>query len=405
MLDLKLDKGSGTDTKKVMSVLKAKTRNKIELLCQGIRVDENEPYFREIVPEKYAEGGKSRAGVAGSGKSFLIDGKACNIGVLQPYLSESPFEFKIIDNQGWILKNGEKITRATLREPEWHNTPVSDKIQLHGKNSLATALSNFCIYRKQGQGCKFCIIDVGKEVIFQNPLEIAQSIEEIEKNPQLRTCMDIEDKYNPDLQGKELLRRRKLIEPRDININAGKLANDKLYEETIFQIRKVSELPIFIEIGPLSRDRIEKLHSMGTDAMSFNLEVYLDSARKEVIPGKAINNKPETYFKAMRTANDILGDNQVSSWILIGLEPPEMTIEGMREIAETGAIPLPKPFRPLYGADYEKRKPPTVEDANKIYTEWLDIIKECGLNPSKAIAGCVRCGACFPIKELIKYGI
>lgn len=386
--------------------MKAKTRNKIELLCQGIRVDEDEPYFREVVPEKYAEGGKSRAGVAGSGKSFLLDGEEpCNIGVLQPFLSQSPFEFKIIDNQGWILKNGEKVTRATLREPAWLNTPLSGKIQLHGKDALATALSNFCIYKKQGQGCKFCIIDVGKDVVFQKPLEIARTIETIENSPQLRTCVDIEDKYNLDLQGKELLRRSTVIKPRDININAGKLANDKLYEETISQIRKVSKLPIFIEIGPLSRERIEKLHSVGTDAMSFNLEVYLDSARKEVIPGKARDTDPEAYFKAMRNANDILGDNQVSSWILIGLEPPDATIEGMRKIAETGAIPLPKPFRPLYGADFEKRKLPTVDDANKIYTEWLDIIKECGLNPSKALAGCVRCGACFPIKELMKYGI
>jgi hypothetical protein len=390
-----------------MSVLKAKTRNKIELLCQGIRVDENEPYFREIVPEKYAEGGKSRAGVAGSGKSFLIDvEEPCNIGVLQPYLSGSPFEFKIIDDQGWILKEGEKVTRATLREPEWLNTPLSSKIQLHGRDSLATALSNFCVYKEQGQGCKFCIIDVGKEVIFQKPEEIARTVEEIESDPQLRTSIDIEDKYNPELQGKELLRRRTVIKPQDININAGKLKDrSKLYEETISHIRDVSKLPIFIEICPVSRDKIEKLHSVSTDSMSFNLEVYLDSARKEVIPGKAMQHTPEAYFKSMREANDILGDNQVSSWILIGLEPPKSTIEGMRKIAETGAIPLPKPFRPLYSADYEKHKPPTVDDANKIYTEWLDIIREGGLNPTKAFAGCVRCGACFPIKELMKYGI
>lgn len=390
-----------------MSILKAKTRNKIELLCQGIRVDENEPYFREIVPEKYAEGGKSRAGVAGSGKSFLIDGEEpCNIGVLQPYLSGSPFEFKIIDNQGCILKDGEKVTRATLREPEWLNTPLSSKIQLHGRGTLATALSNFCVYKEQGQGCKFCIIDVGKEVIFQKPEEIALTVEEIESDPQLRTSIDIEDKYNPELQGKELLRRRTVIKPQDININAGKLKDgSRLYEETISHIRDVSKLPIFIEIGPVSRDKIEKLHSVGTDAMSFNLEVYLASARKEVIPGKAMQYTPEAYFKSMREANDILGDNQVSSWILIGLEPLESTIEGMRKIAETGTIPLPKPFRPLYGADYEKHKPPIVDDANKIYTEWLDIIRECGLNPTKALAGCVRCGACFPIKELMKYGI
>jgi hypothetical protein len=383
------------------------TKLKIGLLCQGIRIDADEPYFRDIVPEKYAEGGKSRAGVAGSGKSFLLDFKEpCNVGVLQPYIKQSPYQFKIIDNKGWILKNGEKAIKATIREPEWYKTSLSNIIQLHGIDSLATALSNFCIYKKQHKGCKFCIIDVGKEVIFQNPLEVARSIENIEKNAKLRASYNIEDIYNPELQGKELLRRKKLIKPQDININAGALENEaEMYKKTISQISKVSKLPIFIEIGPQNRKEIENLHSAGTDSISFNLEVYDKKARKEVIPGKASINTHDAYFKSMKTAYDILGENQVSSWILIGLEPPEKTIEGIKKIAETGAIPLPKPFRPLYGADYENKKPPTVVDANMIYREWLDIIKDHGLNPLKAKAGCVRCGACFPIKELIKHGI
>ncbi len=107
----------------------------------------------------------------------------------------------------------------------------------------------------------------------------------------------------------------------------------------------------------------------------------------------------------MKNAVDVFGDNQVSSWILMGLEPPEKTIEGIRKIAETGAIPLPKPFRPLFGSDYETRKPSTVKDAELIYTEWFETIKGCGLNPLKAKAGCVRCNACFPIRELWKFGI
>jgi hypothetical protein len=382
--------------------LNNKTRLKLELLCQGIRIDAKEPYFREIVPEKYAEGGKSRAGVAGSGKSFLLDDKnPCNIGVLQPYLSNSPFEFKIIDNQGWILKNNEKAIKATLMEPAWHNTSISNIIQLHGMDTLATALTNFCKYKKDKVGCKFCIINVGKDVIFQNPVNVARSIESIENNTYLRVCSKIEDKYNFNLTEKEILRRKKFIEPKDININSGTFSNElKLYEDTISCIRKVSELPIFIEIGPLSKLRLEKLHLAGLDSVSFNLEVYDKNARKEVIPGKAKDYNTDDYLKAMKIANEILGENQVSSWILIGLEPPEKSIEGIRKIAETGAIPLPKPFRPLYGADFEKRRPPTVDDAIRIYREWLDIIKDYGLNPKKAVAGCVRCGACFPIKEL-----
>ncbi|MDD1763781.1 MAG: hypothetical protein LUQ70_03580 [Methanobacteriaceae archaeon] len=383
------------------------TRLKVDLLCKGIRVDPNAPYSREIVPEKYAEGGKSRAGVAGSGKSFILGHQEpCNIGVLQPFLEESPYQFMIIDNQGWILKNGEKVSRATLREPAWHSTPYSNQIQLHGKDSLATALSNFCTYKKQGQGCKFCIIDVGREVIFHHPQQIARSIESIEENPDLRACFDIEDKYNPDLTDKEILTRKQYVEPKDININAGALKNAaKIYGNTISEIRKVSKLPIFIEIGPLTREEMEGLHSAGTDAVSFNLEVYDQKMRDEVIPGKAKKNPLEMYLSSMSNAVDVFGENQVSSWILIGLEPPEKTIEGIRKIAETGAIPLPKPFRPLYGADYEKKRPPRLEDAVLIYEEWLDTVRECGLNPLKSKAGCARCNACFPLKELLKYGI
>ena len=387
--------------------MNGKTKLKIELLCHGIRINEDEPYFKDIVPDKYAEGGKSRAGVAGSGKSFLLQNKqSCNIGVLQPFLSDSPFEFKIIDNKGWILKNGEKTVNATLMEPGWHNSSISNIIQLHGKDTLATALSNFCIYKKENRGCKFCIIDVGNEIIYRNPLQVARSIEIIEKTPELRVCSNIKDRYNPNLTEEDILKRTKLIEPRDININSGAFLDEqKFYEETLNEVRKVSKLPIFIEIGPLNKEQLEKMHSLGLNSVSFNLEVYSKPARKEVIPGKADKFNTDDYFKAMTTANNILGENQVSSWILIGLEPPNETIEGIRKIAETGAIPLPKPFRPLYGAEFENTKPPSVDDALLIYTEWLDIMREYGLKPKKALAGCVRCGACFPIKELMRYGL
>jgi hypothetical protein len=380
---------------------------KIDLLCKGIKVNPNESYYSEIVPKEYAVGGKSRAGVAGSGKSFILNDKEpCNIGVLQPFLEDSPYEFKIINNEGWILKNNLKVVKATLREPAWHSTSLADEIQLHGSDSLATALSNYCSYKQEGQGCKFCIIDIGKDIIFHDPIKIAKTIKTIEQNPNLRTSYNIEDKFNTKLTKKELLSRKFVIKPKDININAGAMPDEaKIYAKTILEIRKVSDLPIFIEIGPLSDQDMEQLYSVGTNAISFNLEVFDQKSRLETIPGKAMNNSVDDYLSSMKKAVTIFGDHQVSSWILIGLEPPEKTIEGIEKIAETGAIPLPKPFRPLYGADLEKKNPPTFGDSTHIYKEWLDIIQDYSLKPLKCRAGCARCNACFPIKELLKEGI
>jgi uncharacterized radical SAM superfamily protein len=72
----------------------------------------------------------------------------------------------------------------------------------------------------------------------------------------------------------------------------------------------------------------------------------------------------------------------------------------MEVIAKMGAIPLPKPFRPLYGAEYEKMPPPSVEEASEVYEAWMEVVKSHRLNPSQTTAGCGRCGACFPTMEL-----
>ena len=382
-------------------------RLKIGLLCKGLKVNPGARYYHEIVPDEYAGGGKSRAGVAGSGKDFILDyGEPCNIGVLQPFLEESPFEFEIVDNKGWILENGKRAIGATLREPKWHSTPLFNEIQLHGKDSLATLLSNFCSYKQQGEGCKFCIIDVGEEEVNHKPEDIARAIQEIENTSELRACYNIEDKYNSNLTEQDLEKRKRYTEPKDININSGMLKNTvRDYERTISAIKAVSELPIGIQICPVEPDEMETLYSAGTTEISFNLEVYDERARKEVIPGKNRDNSAADYLKAMREAAGIFGENQVESWILIGLEPKEKTIEGIKAIAEAGAIPLPKPFRPLYGADYERKRPSTLEDAIVVYEAWLDTIRDYGLNPLKTKAGCGRCNGCFPLHELLKYGI
>ncbi len=383
------------------------TKLKIELLCKGLKVNSNERYYHEIVPDEYLGGGKSRAGIAGSGKAFILNHEEpCNIGVLQSFLEESPYEFKITNNEGWILKDGEKAVRATLRKPKWHSTHLFNEIQLHGKDSLATALSNVCIYKQQGEGCKFCIIDVGGEIVIHEPEDVARAIQEIEMNSELRACYDIEDKYNPNLTEQELEKRKKYIEAKDVNLNSGTLKDAVgVYEETISAIRKVSELPIGIEICPIDKEEMENLYSTGATEISFNLEVYDEHARKEVIPGKTKGNPAKKYLAAMREAVGIFGENQVESWILIGLEPKEKTIEGIKAIAETGAIPLPKPFRPLYGADYGSKRPPTLEDAIVVYDAWLDTIRDYGLEPLKTEAGCGRCNGCFPLHELIRYGM
>ena len=102
---------------------------------------------------------------------------------------------------------------------------------------------------------------------------------------------------------------------------------------------------------------------------------------------------------------EIFGDNQVSSWLIAGLEKPGSTIEGCRAIAETGAIPHVAIHRPLIGTPLAEKLPPIKDDVVKIYQNLKGILREYGLDPLKHKAGCIRCGGCSATIEIVKYGI
>lgn len=364
---------------------------KIELLCHGIKANEE-----GVSLKAYPTRGKSRAGVAGSGRNFIVNpGQreefVVNAGVLQPFLERSPFEFRKIDGKGWILRNGAKVCRATVFEPKWHSTKAGELIRLHGRSSLALALTNACRFKAERAGCKFCIIDIGNETVTHKPEDLAMAIKEILNNAELRKFVDIDG-----FEG--------IVEPEDVNINSGTLDENalvKLYAKTAECIKAVSDLPIGIEITPVGKEDMLKLKNAGVDSIYINIEAFSDSARKSMIPGKDRAYPREKYLEALENAVEIFGENQSASWILIGLEPAEETIKGCEAIAEVGAIPLPRAFRPLFGSELETLPPPSVEDAKRIYSEWLKIVKNCDLDPRKTIAGCAKCGGCFPIRELL----
>ncbi|MCX5859495.1 MAG: hypothetical protein NT056_06310 [Proteobacteria bacterium] len=380
---------------------------KTDLLCRGIRVSASEPYYRELVPAAYGTEGKSRSGIAGSGKNFLLEyGEAANLGVRQSFLESSPYEFRISEGEGWILKDGEKVLRATVRAPAWHSTAWYDQVQLHGTGSLATALTNTCIYKSRpGEGCRFCIIDIGGKTVRHQPEDLARAIREIETHPELRQAADLVKKYGAAQPDRYV--PSETIEPVDININSGTEPDGGigLFTEAVAAIRRISRLPIGIQVCPLGKPELEKLRSAGVTEISFNLEVYHEDFRRKVIPGKNHAHPREEYFRSMAEAREIFGENQVESWIIIGLEPAEETIAGMEAIARSGGIPLPKPFRPLLGSDFADQPLPRFEDAVSVYRAWREIIRKYKLDPSDTRAGCGRCNGCFPLREILEYGM
>lgn len=378
------------------------TETKIDLFCNGLRVNKNIDFniAKEIVPsEEYIGHGTKRASLS-DGKCMVlhhIEDTITNVAVLESFAKRSPYEFKLIYGKGWIYNNGNRVVNSDpVSTPIWYSDPEILKIfQLHGNDCLATAISNYCVYKEKDDGCKFCALDSGGKYVIKTSDEIKNALQRIEQEKELRAYQKIDGKSD-------------YVDIKDININSGTIPGAKgieLHHKIIKAIRDVSDIPISLQVCPLERTEIENLHSEGVDTISFNIEIYNEKSRKRIIPGKSKDYTITKYVKSLKDAVDVFGDNQVSSWLIGGLEDPEDTIKGCKIISDVGAIPHIAIHRPLIGTPLGERSPPKKEDIMKIYRNLLDILIEYGIDPLKHKAGCIRCGGCSATLDAIKYGV
>jgi putative N-acetyltransferase (TIGR04045 family) len=103
----------------------------------------------------------------------------------------------------------------------------------------------------------------------------------------------------------------------------------------------------------------------------------------------------DRYEKAWKTAVEIFGSNQVSSFLIVGIgESRDSIIWGTEYLADLGVYPFVVPLRPIPGSLMQDDLPPDPEEMKRIYEEVASILKRKGLSASQSLAGCVRCGAC-----------
>jgi len=352
---------------------------KAELFCKGIRCD-----LGSELPIPYLQ--NKRASLS-EGKCFILSpdqGKfPINVAVRERFVKDSPFHFSPLDKK--IYKDNKPFVDAEdLPQPEWyslklpHGKSFDQVVQVHAADILASALSNFCGFKADGKGCKYCALRTGSESGNKDPKEIAYCLSYLENAG---------------------------VHFSDLNLNAGTLRGEDrgggLYLKTIQEVRKVSNIPIAAQICPPDNfSWIKYLYEEGLNAISFNLEIYDEKIRREICPGKSAIPR-ERYLEAIKYAVEIFGRNQVSSWLIAGLEPVESTIEGARAIATLGAVPFISVFRPLTGTELETRLPPLAEDVVTIFRRVGEILREYHVNPKASTSGCVRCNYCSALIEAV----
>jgi len=358
-------------------------RLKVAMLSRGVQL-----------PRKERNG---RAGGAGPtlGRYFRITPEVLvNAPVRSGKIAEQFNSLKLIPTSGnrYQITNFEDISLEvelislplyydeTLRD----GTPMTHIALVHGYDCLATTIIQHCAYFNKGHECQFCSIPVSLEarntVLYKSPNQFLTVLKAATKEGRAtHLTLTIGSPDRPD---------RGIDE----------------YLDFVSHIRQHSDIPIHVQLEPPKPPTLlESLKTAGVDTVGIHLEIYDDTLRKRYCPGKFQHASYQEYLEAWRIAADLFGKGQVSSFILLGLgETPTQLHRGFQDTIETGAIPVPVPYRPNPGSHLEGQVPAYVKQLDQLIEVYLDcaqLLWEHQLDPSLHRAGCIRCTGCTALTE------
>jgi hypothetical protein len=130
-----------------------------------------------------------------------------------------------------------------------------------------------------------------------------------------------------------------------------------------------------------------RLHEIGIHGLSINLEIYNEQRAAEIMPLKARLTR-QHFLDFIAEAVKVFGCGRVRSLLLVGLEPLEDTVLGVKALAERGCEPVLSPFRPDPSTPLRSLKPPSVELLIEAYERSVEAAEASG---SKLGPRCIPC--------------
>ena len=126
----------------------------------------------------------------------------------------------------------------------------------------------------------------------------------------------------------------------------------RLYLDIVRKCREATGTSVIegaiISMPPEDFRILEEARGCGIRALKFNLEIFDETLFERYMPGKALYGRGR-LLEALREAVRIWGEGNVYSNLLIGIEPVPSVVEGFKELASLGVVPVGKTFHPDLG--------------------------------------------------------
>ncbi len=295
--------------------------------------------------------------------------------------SASPFRLDL-DGDGLALYRGEeRLDFASLIErPRYYQATTSDGVpmvkvaQIGGEDCFFVCYQNYCSHFSRGQQCLFCNLVSTKQTY-----DSVLTRKEVAQIAEVAAAAFAEGMCNHILLTGGCFSPRKEVEMVAAIVGAIRAA------------LKVDTVPGTILPSPATNpDHIRAYRDAGIGAIGYSMEIWDEALFRAICPGKSGSTSHGEFVAAIGEAVRVFGPGNVYGVFVLGLEPSDTFLEGVRALTGLGANVVPFVWSPNPGSRLYGHRAPSWQWYVDVMQAAAEVVASSGV-PSGAANHCYRC--------------
>ncbi len=355
---------------------------KADLLVNGINAT---PEALKQVGQKYKEQNHGLFGwdFEDHVNIALPDDFALPDGTIVQFRRNSQSEYLIeTKNNGLILKKDEEEISPVewIERPSYYTKKTTSKKemvkigQVGGKDCLFFCYQNYCSHFSQNEQCLFC-----------NLVATSTTYDSVLKKKEIEDIGEVSKAAFSEGNVRHVL------------LTGGCFNHQKEIELVSSIVKSIKEhmdsasVPgTILPSPPRNIEEIQKYHDSGIQAIGFSMEIWDEKLYKAICPGKAKSVSHAAFIKSIRSAVNVFGEGNVYGVFVMGIEPRDTFLEGVKELAGLGANVVPFVWSPNPGSKLAGHRAPTSKWFVETVTDAAEIVRDASV-PSGTKNHCYQC--------------
>ena len=319
---------------------------------------------------------------------FLEDGT-----VVQFRLNrKSPFIVRSWDERLTLFRGEEELCGVRwIERPAYYSkkTAKGNEMirigQVGGADNLFFCYQNYCSHFAKNQQCAFCNLVSTSEVYGS-----------------------VMKKKNFEDMGEVAREAWSEGGVRHVNITGGCFnhhAEVRVITELLASIRSgtgFDRVPGVLLPSPAKGDAIQQYYDAGITSLGYSMEIWDERYYQAICPGKAASTSHTEFIELIRAAVKVFGAGNVYAMLVMGLEPKETFLDGVKTLTGLGANVTPYVWAANPGSKLSGHRAPFPEWFEETTREAAQIVRNSGV-PSGENNNCSRCDGNTLLLDALKW--